>query len=56
MVEFSKGVQGMALNLESEYVGVVLFGSDTEIEEGDVVNRTGFVVDVRVGKGIAALG
>ena len=50
MVEFSSGVKGMALNLESDNVGVVLFGSDTAIREGDTVKRTGNIVDVPVGK------
>ncbi len=52
MVEFSNGVQGMALNLEADNVGVVIFGSDAEIKEGDVVKRTGTIVDVPVGKGL----
>ena len=52
MVEFSNGVQGMALNLEADNVGVVIFGSDSEIREGDVVKRTGTIVDVPVGKGL----
>ena len=52
MVEFANGVQGMALNLESDNVGVVIFGSDAEIKEGDVVKRTGTIVDVPVGKGL----
>ncbi|MBY9063986.1 F0F1 ATP synthase subunit alpha [Sphingomonas yunnanensis] len=52
MVEFSNGVQGMALNLEADNVGVVIFGSDSEIKEGDVVRRTGTIVDVPVGKGL----
>ncbi|RYE27687.1 MAG: F0F1 ATP synthase subunit alpha [Sphingobacteriaceae bacterium] len=51
MVEFSSGVKGMALNLESENVGVVLFGSDRAISEGDSVKRTGQIVDVNVGPG-----
>jgi proton translocating ATP synthase F1 alpha subunit len=51
MVEFESGVKGMALNLESDNVGVVLFGSDTAIHEGDIVKRTGTIVDVPVGKG-----
>ena len=50
MVEFNEGVKGMALNLESDNVGVVLFGSDTAINEGDIVKRTGSIVDVPVGK------
>lgn len=52
MVEFSNGVQGMALNLEADNVGIVIFGSDSEIKEGDVVKRTGTIVDVPVGKGL----
>jgi F-type H+-transporting ATPase subunit alpha len=52
MVEFANGVQGMALNLEADNVGVVIFGSDTEIKEGDSVKRTGTIVDVPVGKGL----
>ena len=52
MVEFSNGVQGMALNLEADNVGVVIFGSDAQIKEGDVVKRTGTIVDVPVGKGL----
>ena len=51
MVEFANGVKGMALNLENDNVGVVLFGSDAAINEGDVVKRTGNIVDVPVGKG-----
>ncbi|MFA5990078.1 MAG: F0F1 ATP synthase subunit alpha [Sphingomonas sp.] len=52
MVEFANGVQGMALNLEADNVGVVIFGSDAEIKEGDVVKRTGTIVDVPIGKGL----
>jgi F-type H+-transporting ATPase subunit alpha len=52
MVEFANGVQGMALNLEADNVGVVIFGSDSEIREGDSVKRTGTIVDVPVGKGL----
>jgi F-type H+-transporting ATPase subunit alpha len=52
MVEFANGVQGMALNLEADNVGVVIFGSDAEIKEGDNVKRTGTIVDVPVGKGL----
>ncbi|WP_174291894.1 F0F1 ATP synthase subunit alpha [Sphingomonas bacterium] len=52
MVEFSNGVQGMALNLEADNVGVVIFGSDAEIKEGDIVKRTGTIVDVPVGRGL----
>jgi proton translocating ATP synthase F1 alpha subunit len=51
MVEFSSGVKGMALNLESDNVGVVLFGSDVAISEGDIVKRTGNIVDVNIGRG-----
>jgi F-type H+-transporting ATPase subunit alpha len=50
MVEFANGIQGMALNLEADNVGVVIFGSDAEIREGDTVKRTGTIVDVPVGK------
>ncbi len=50
MVEFSNGTQGMALNLEADNVGVVIFGSDADIKEGDVVKRTGTIVDVPIGK------
>jgi F-type H+/Na+-transporting ATPase subunit alpha len=50
MVAFANGIQGMALNLEADNVGVVIFGSDAEIKEGDVVKRTGTIVDVPVGK------
>jgi len=49
MVEFSSGLKGMALNLEPDNVGVVVFGNDKEIKEGDVVKRTGAIVDVPVG-------
>jgi F-type H+/Na+-transporting ATPase subunit alpha len=52
MVEFSNGVKGMALNLEADNVGVVIFGSDSAIKEGDVVKRTGTIVDVPVGRGL----
>ncbi|KAF3954865.1 hypothetical protein CMV_019845 [Castanea mollissima] len=50
MVEFASGVKGIALNLENENVGIVVFGSDTAIKEGDLVKRTGFIVDVPAGK------
>src|SRR5512134_4084273 len=50
MVEFPGGIRGMALNLESDNVGVVIFGSDRDIKEGDIVKRTGAIVDVPVGK------
>jgi len=49
MVEFSSGLRGMALNLEADNVGVVVFGNDKLIKEGDVVKRTGAIVDVPVG-------
>ena len=52
MVDFVGGVKGMALNLENEHVGIVLFGSDTHIYEGSLVKRTGTIVDVPVGKGL----
>ncbi|APE42666.1 F0F1 ATP synthase subunit alpha [Sulfitobacter alexandrii] len=49
MVEFPGGIQGMALNLEADNVGVVIFGSDRDIKEGDVVKRTNSIVDVPIG-------
>ncbi|PLU65122.1 F0F1 ATP synthase subunit alpha [Sinorhizobium medicae] len=49
MVEFPGGIRGMALNLEADNVGVVIFGSDRDIKEGDTVKRTGAIVDVPVG-------
>ena len=52
MVEFANGTRGMALNLEVDNVGIVIFGSDREIKEGDTVKRTGSIVDVPVGKGL----
>ncbi len=52
MVEFANGVKGMALNLESDNVGVVIFGDDRAIGEGDTVKRTKAIVDVPVGKGL----
>ena len=52
MVEFPGGIKGMALNLESDNVGVVIFGGDTGVKEGDVVKRTGDIVDVPVGRGL----
>ena len=52
LVEFSSGVKGMALNLESDNVGVVIFGSDVKISEGDIVKRSGTIVDVPVGRGV----
>ena len=52
MVEFENGTRGMALNLETDNVGVVIFGSDREIKEGQTVKRTGAIVDVPVGRGL----
>ena len=52
MVEFPGGIRGMALNLEADNVGVVLFGDDRGIKEGDIVKRTGAIVDVPIGKGL----
>jgi F-type H+-transporting ATPase subunit alpha len=52
MVEFPGGIKGMALNLEADNVGVVIFGTDWTIREGDTVKRTGAIVDVPVGKGL----
>ncbi len=52
MVEFPGGLMGMALNLETDNVGVVIFGDDRDIKEGDTVKRTGDIVDVPVGKGL----
>ncbi|XP_012284287.1 ATP synthase subunit alpha, mitochondrial [Orussus abietinus] len=50
MVEFSSGLKGMALNLEPDNVGIVVFGNDRHIKEGDIVKRTGAIVDVPVGE------
>jgi F-type H+-transporting ATPase subunit alpha len=52
LVEFENGVRGMTLNLEIDNVGIVLFGNDREIKEGQTVKRTGSIVDVPVGKGL----
>ena len=52
MVEFPGGIRGMALNLEVDNVGVVIFGADRDIKEGDTVKRTGTIVDVPVGPGL----
>ena len=52
MVEFSSGLKGMALNLENDNVGVVIFGDDRSIKEGDVVKRTGAIVDAPIGKNL----
>ena len=50
MVDFASGVKGMVLNLEADNVGIVVFGSDREVSEGDIVRRTGKIVEVPVGK------
>lgn len=52
MVEFPGGIKGMALNLETDNVGIVIFGDDRSIKEGDTVKRTGAIVEVPVGKGL----
>jgi len=52
MVEFPGGIRGMALNLATDNVGVVIFGSDRGVKEGDIVKRTGDIVDVPVGRGL----
>jgi F-type H+-transporting ATPase subunit alpha len=52
MVAFENGVQGMALNLEADNVGIVIFGSDSQIKEGSTVRRTETIVDVPVGRGL----
>jgi F-type H+-transporting ATPase subunit alpha len=52
MVEFPGGVRGMALNLETDNVGVVIFGDDRNIKEGDIVKRTGSIVEVPVGRAL----
>src|SRR3954467_10141920 len=52
MVEFANGTKGMALNLEADNVGVVIFGSDAAIQEGSTVKRSGTIVDVPIGKGL----
>jgi F-type H+-transporting ATPase subunit alpha len=52
MVEFADGTRGMALNLEIDNVGIVIFGDDRDIKEGDTVKRTGAIVEVPVGKGL----
>ncbi|USG61683.1 F0F1 ATP synthase subunit alpha [Sneathiella marina] len=52
MVEFPGGIKGLALNLETDNVGVVIFGSDRDIREGDTVKRTGAIVETSVGKGL----
>jgi len=52
LVEFPGGIKGMALNLEVDNVGIVVFGDDRDIKEGDTVKRTGTIVDVPVGRGL----
>ncbi|MCD6034542.1 MAG: synthase subunit alpha [Rickettsiales bacterium] len=52
MVEFSNGMKGMTLNLQEDSVGIVIFGSDRDVKEGDVVKRTGEIVQVPAGKGL----
>jgi F-type H+-transporting ATPase subunit alpha len=52
MVEFPGGVKGMALNLEEDNVGIVIFGDDKDIKEGDTVKRTGQIMNVPIGKGL----
>ncbi len=52
LVEFPNGIKGMALNLESDHVGIVFFGDDRNIQEGATVKRTGKIVEVPVGKGL----
>jgi F-type H+-transporting ATPase subunit alpha len=52
LVEFPNGMKGMALNLETDNVGIVIFGDDSGIREGDTVKRTGAIVDVPVGRGL----
>ena len=52
MVELTNGIKGMALNLEADNVGVVIFGDDRSIKEGDIVKRTGAIVDVPTGKSL----
>ena len=52
MVEFPGGIKGMALNLEVDNVGIVIFGADRDIKEGDIVRRTGEIVSVPTGKGL----
>ena len=50
MVKFSSGISGISLNLEADNVGIVVLGNDREIQEGDIVMRTGLIVDVPVGE------
>ena len=53
MVEFPGGIRGMALNLETDNVGVVIFGNDRDIKEGDKVKRTGQIASIKVGEGMS---
>jgi F-type H+-transporting ATPase subunit alpha len=50
MVKFTSGIKGISLNLEADNVGIVVLGNDREIQEGDIVMRTGQIVDVPVGE------
>lgn len=50
MVDFASGVKGMALNLEADNVGIVVLGNDREIQEGDIVKRTGSIMDIPIGE------
>ena len=50
LVEFSSGVMGLVLNLEEDNVGIALFGEDKDVQEGDIIKRTGSVVEVPVGE------
>ena len=50
MVEFNSGIKGISLNLEADNVGIVVLGNDRDIQEGDIVMRTGQIVDVPVGE------
>ncbi len=50
MVKFDSGIQGISLNLEADNVGIVVLGNDRDIQEGDIVMRTGMIVDVPVGE------
>jgi F-type H+-transporting ATPase subunit alpha len=52
LLEFPGGMKGMALNLETDNVGAVIFGNDRDIKEGDIVRRTGKIVEVPVGRGL----
>ena len=50
MVKFSSGIRGISLNLEADNVGIVVLGNDREIQQGDIVMRTGLIVDIPVGE------